>query len=475
VNERINAVSRTFWTLLALSLVLIAIGLPLGHDGDTLKVVDELSTFEHGFDRALLEKTLLAHASHQGFVGIDAVALNVRGRGMPKVTATPGAAPIAPRAALALATLSDVRALTAPSALVPIGSPKAEQLGAALGWRLSRQPGSAERYELKGIVLGTQGCAASDIDLEQQVVGAREHLLDVRAQTAQAQKQFDDADQLLVLRRKWKAPWKAILKATEKRTETQNALTAAQQQLAQGEKNYETLAKRAESYPSKGADKPSAGGLECAVATASLIEKPSGRAFDVKLPAPIERHAVPVPRLTGADFPAVQAAGLWAELKDMTAQQAVAHMNERFTWHYRHFDIGGLKVGGMTVLQFAPLLLLPLFFGLIRRSRGLGATYNPFDRVSTMDNLPTVGFGSQALNLVVLVALPLLACVLCAWSLMQISQPPLVPALCALATLGLGSSCHVALKDLLELRDAITRSHSNPPPAPNEQSTGLNP
>jgi hypothetical protein len=465
VNERINAVSRTFWTLLAVALVVAAIGMPIGNDRATLAVVDELSAFEHGFDRGGLERTLLAHASRQGLVGIDAVANDVHGRGVPKVSARAGAAPIAPQASIALATLADVRALAAPGAQVQISAPAAEQLGAALSWRLARQPEGATGYELTSIALGPEGCDAADATSEKQVAEARDQLLDQRTATDKAQKQFDDADQMLELRRKWHAPWKAISKSQEKRAETLSALNAEKQKLAKAEQTYESLAKRAENFKSKPAgDK--AGSAGCAVATASLIQKPTGRAFSLKLPAPIARRGVPVPQITGADFPAVQAAVLWDELKDKTAAEAIEHMSQRFTWHYRYVELGGLKVGGMTLLQFAPLALLPLFFGLIRRSRGLGATYNPFDRVSTMDNLPTVGFGSQGANLLVLVALPLVACVLCAWSLIQISEPPIVPALCAIATLGLGGSSHVALKDLLELRDAITRSHSNPPPAP---------
>jgi hypothetical protein len=116
------------------------------------------------------------------------------------------------------------------------------------------------------------------------------------------------------------------------------------------------------------------------------------------------------------------------------------------------------------VLQLAPLVLLPFFLGLMRRTRGVGALYNPFDRVS-FDSLPRVGFGSGFLNLIVLVLLPLVACLLCAWSLIQLNEPPIVPALCAMACVGLGGICHMKVGELLELRDAITRSHSNPPPA----------
>jgi hypothetical protein len=72
----------------------------------------------------------------------------------------------------------------------------------------------------------------------------------------------------------------------------------------------------------------------------------------------------------------------------------------------------------------------------------------------------------EPVNLFVLVVLPFAGCVLCTWSLLQVDQAPIVPVLCAIGALALGGNSHLALKELLELRDAITRSHSNPPPAP---------
>jgi hypothetical protein len=456
-----------FWALLAAGVFVTLLGLPVGDDATLMKAVEELSGFAKSFDRGALERTLLAHASQQGYVGIDVVARDVRGRSVPKLAAVANAAPIAPRAAISLSTLDNVQALTAPNARVPIGSPKPAQLSQSLAWRLTRQP-SAERFELAGITLSDARCAQADIDREQQVATEREHVLDARAKTEKAQKQSDDAAQLSELRRKWHAPWKAILKADEHRTETQAALDAAKQELANSEQSYAAIAKQAEAFAGTPAGKAGAqeGEIECAVAVAKLIERPSGRAFELKLPAPIDRREVPVPRITGAEFPVLTTSGFWDELKGGTAEQAIERLNERFSWHYRHIDIGGLKVGGMTLLQFAPMVLLPFFFGLMRRSRGVGATYNPFGASPQVEDLPTVGFGSEALNLIVLVALPLAGSVLCAWSLLQISQVPIVPGLCALAALGLGATSHVALKELLELRDAITRSHSNPPPAP---------
>ena len=120
----------------------------------------------------------------------------------------------------------------------------------------------------------------------------------------------------------------------------------------------------------------------------------------------------------------------------------------------------------MTVLQFAPLLLLPLFFGLIRRSRGLGALYNPFDPPA-VEHLPSVGLGAASIEPARARAAAARRVRAVRWSLLEIDQPPMVPALCAhrLARRSARIS-HVALNELLELRDAITRSHSNPPPAP---------
>jgi hypothetical protein len=383
---------------------------------------------------------------------------------VPKLSAVANAAPIAPRAAIALATLENVQALTAADAHVPIGSAKPAQLSQSLGWRLTRQP-AAERFELSAIALSDARCTQADVEREQQVGSERERLLDARAKADKTQKEYDDAAQLSQLRRKWHAPWKAVLKADERRNEIQTALDAAKQEAAAAEQSYGAIAKQAEAFA--GSPAPSGGGGEitCAVAIAKLIERPSGRAFELKLPAPIDRREVAVPHITGAEFPVLTASGFWDELKGGTAEQAIERLNQRFSWHYHHIEVGGIKIGGMTLLQFAPLALLPFFISLMRRSRGVGATYNPFGATPQVENLPTVGFGSEALNLVVLVALPLTGSVLCAWSLLQISQPPIVPGLCAFAALGLGSTSHIRLKELLELRDAITRSHSNPPPA----------
>jgi hypothetical protein len=123
----------------------------------------------------------------------------------------------------------------------------------------------------------------------------------------------------------------------------------------------------------------------------------------------------------------------------------------------------------MTVLQLLPLLLLPCLSVLRRRARGVGASYNPFD-VPAGATLPRVGLGNVALNAAMMIALPLVGCFLCAYSLLAVSQIPLVPLVCGGVAALLGVQSHNAIRELLDLREAIERSHSNPPPAPSAPS-----
>jgi hypothetical protein len=457
VKERIKAVQRVFYALLIVDLVVIALGIPMRGDGATLDVLDEVSQFDAGFDRAQLEKTLLTHAQGQGLVPIAAVASAAAADGVPAVRAAENAKPIAPRAALALATLGDVQALTGKDASLALGVPSAEAIGLALAWRLSRRTG-AQGFELTGIEVTQQGCSADDLQLERDVTAARLVRLSAQRELDAATKTHAEAEALWEARRKWKAPWKSILKANEKRVETLGIMNKAQKALNVADKRYESLAKQGEQLKASPSE-------FCALATASVRET-GGPDFTLTVPAPIEQRGVAVGSLSGADFPVAHASGLWDQLAKLSPKQAIAKLRDRFSWHYRYVELApGVKLGGMTVLQLAPLALLPFFFALIRRSRGVGASYNPFDRPPG-ETLPMVGFGFSALNLLVLLFLPLAGCALCTWSLIELEQLPIVPVLCVLGCVGLGGNSQLALGELLELREAVTRSHSNPPPQP---------
>lgn len=458
VKERIKAVQRVFYALLIVDLVVIALGIPMPGDGATLDVLDEVSTFEAGFDRKQLEQTLLTHAQAQGLVSIDAIAASAKSEGVPPVRAAAGAKPLSPRASLALATLADVYALTGKDASLKLGMTSADALGQSLAWRLSRRSG-AQSFELQSVTLSEQGCRSEDLQREREVTAARAELLHARRELAISTKTHEDAEKLTEQRKKWHAPWKSIMKANEKRLEALAVKEKDDKALQAADAHYERLAKQSEQA------KPD-DNSGCALATVELKEQPSGQSVSLSVPTAIEYRPVAVGSLTGADFPVAHSSGLWDELAKLSPEDAIAKLRGRFSWHYRYFEPAkGIKLGGMTVLQLAPLMLLPFFFALIRRSRGVGASYNPFDRPPG-ETLPMVGFGLSALNLLVLLFLPLAGCALCTWSLIELEQLPVVPVLCVLGCVGLGGSSQFALGELLELREAVTRSHSNPPPQP---------
>ena len=458
VKERIKAVQRVFYALLIVDLVVIALGIPMPGDGASLDVLDELTAFEGGFDRGQLEKTLLAHAQSQRLIPLEAVSAAAKSQGVPPVRAAAGGKPLEPRATLALATLGDVYALTGKDASLKLGTASADALGQSLAWRLSRRSG-AQSFELQSVSLSARGCDAQDLQRERDVTEARAASLHARRELAIATKTHEDAEKLTEQRKKWHAPWKSIQKANEKRLETLSIKDKADKTSRDADARYEQLATQSEQ--AKPAD--NAG---CALASITLREQPSGQNVTLTMPAAVEYASVPVGSLTGADFPVAHASGLWEELAKLSPKDAIAKLRGRFSWHYRYVEVGrGIKLGGMTVLQLAPLMLLPFFFALIGRSRGVGASYNPFDRPPG-ETLPMVGFGLSALNLLVLLFLPLAGCALCTWSLIELEQLPVVPVLCVLGCVGLGGSSQFALGELLELREAVTRSHSNPPPAP---------
>jgi hypothetical protein len=80
--------------------------------------------------------------------------------------------------------------------------------------------------------------------------------------------------------------------------------------------------------------------------------------------------------------------------------------------------------------------------------------------------LPKIGFGPVALNALPVVVLPFVASVTCASSLVQLDQLVILPVLAAVLSLVLGAWVTAALYALSNLRDAVRRTHSSIPAAP---------
>jgi hypothetical protein len=467
VKQRIEAVQRVYWAVLGLALVVIVLGLPLGNDAETMAVLDELTAFGSAFEgnRPAIEQSLLKHAKGTGAVALADVDAALGRDGLPKIAVDKAAPPIEPLAAIDLSTLSKIQTLSEQSASLTIGGARAQELGGALSWRIARAvAGSNDPLTLGAITLTLKAVQKDDVERELEAAKTRLQLRDAEKTLAQKQAAHTRLAELYEQRRKWKATWKVLQRTAEERDEAKAAMDTAQKDRDALASRYEQLAKDADAAVAKAQPSKSfgaAGDKHYVVAHATLTSR-AGKAIELDVAAPVDVRSVPVPRITGAELPITRATPLWREIEGGTSAAAIERINEEFSWHYAYFQAGPIKIGGMTLIQFAPLVFLPLLWVLIRRSRRVASGYNPFDRDAGV--LPRVGLGS-ALNIVVLIVLPFAGAVLCCVSLVQLRQVPMVPMLCAAGILWLGITAHLSLRDLVDLRDAVRQSHSAPPPA----------
>jgi hypothetical protein len=466
VKERIQAVQRVFWAVLLVALAVILLGIPMGDDGENMAVLDELTAFHAAFEqnRPVIESTLLSHARQAGALPLDALAERIAGEGVPKVSAEKGAQPVQPRVLLDVSSLARIQALSQPNATLTIASVRPSEMAQALAWRLSRAAQPNTKYTLKSVELTDQRASEADAARELEADKLRVELRDAERDLKNQTAAYEKIDELYESRRKWRATWKVLQRTNEERLETKAKLDQAQKKRDQLSAAYEKLALeggKLEGVRETDTGKP--GDTQYAIAVARLASSAGGEPLSLRFAVPLDVKAAPVSSLVGAELPITAASEIWPHIQNGTGEEAIAKVRSRFSWHYAYVEVGGIKIGGMTLVQLAPLALVPCLMLLIRRSRRVGSSYNPFDRDAA--SLPSVGLGVSPLNIVVLVLLPLAGSVLCAISLVQLRHLPLVPMAVALACIGLGVAAHVSLRELMDLRDAVRRSHSHPPPA----------
>jgi hypothetical protein len=471
VKQRIEAVQRVYWAVLGLSLAVIVLGLPLGNDGETMAVLDELTAFDKAFEasRGSIEQSQLTHAKRTGAVALAELHAAIGSDGLPKISIDAAAPAIEPLTAIDLSTLSKIQAQSEADASLNIGSARPAETGEALSWRIARAVENNEKpndpLTLNGLTLTLRTLDKADVQRELEAATTRRLLRKAEKTLVERQAAFKRRDELYEQRKKWRATWKVLQRTNEERTEAETELAAAQKNRDALAAQYESLAQQADAAI-KGAKTDATfaaarGDERYVVATAQLTPR-NGKPFTLDVAAPVDIRSVGVPPITGAELPITRSTPLWKEIEGGTSAAAIERVKRDFTWHYAHVQAGPIKLGGMTVIQLAPLVLLPFLLIMIRRSRRVASGYNPFDRDAGA--LPRVGLGTP-LNIVVLIVLPLVGAVLCGVSLVQLRQVPMVPMFCVAGVLGLGITAHISIRDLVDLRDAVRQSHSAPPPA----------
>ena len=468
VKQRIEAVQRVYWAVLVLALVVIGLGLPLGNDGETMAVLDELTAFGSAFEdnRSSIEQSLLTHAKGTGAVALADVQKAIGGDGVPKVALDASAMAIEPLAAIDLSTLSKIQALSEADPSLMIASARSVETGEALAWRIARATAEAKgSLTLETVALTLKAVSEDDVKRELETATTRNQLRAAEKTLVTKQTAHEKLAELYESRRKWRATWKVLQRTAEERDEAKAAMDSAQTSRDALATRYEQLAKEADAAVAKATAAKSFGaarGDKHFVVAHAVLKDREAKVIELDVAVPVDVRAVNVPRITGAELPITRATPLWKEIEGGTSAAAIERVSKEFSWHYAYVQAGPIKIGGMTLIQFVSIVFLPLLMMLIRRSRRVASGYNPFDRDA--GQLPRVGLGTP-LNIVVLILLPFVGTVLCGISLVQLRQVPMVPMLCGVAILWLGITAHISLRDLVDLRDAVRQSHSAPPPA----------
>lgn len=479
MEARLSAVQKRLLLLLLTSVVVAVLARPQPDNGRFTAALDEMVSFHTGFVRSDAERTLRIQAeAHSQLSFADMQAVEGARHG-PKLKLAGSLKPLRPLTGVRLGTLAELHIHAQPGATMSVGTPSAEELGSALAWRLARTQKNGP-FTVVDIQLVNAALGEADVALEQQVGQLRQASLSARAALDDATRKVAVAERRVEKRAKRRS------RSLEK---MQVALGAARTLLdekstlhAQAQQAYESAAQRAElgAAPARGALVPGAQSASSGaraepdsraephastLALAQVTVELAGQRSTLNIPVRLTRVAVPVAPLPGAQFLAIRAAGLWDEVKDMNPEAAAGTIRGHFNWHFNHVQLLGLKLSGSKLLQLMPCIL-PLLLGLLLlRMRSAETSYSPFT-TRVPDSLPRVGFKSRSLEFVAIVLLPLVAIASAAASLLLIDQPPVLPALTAVACLPLGSLVFAKLSELREQTVSIVRSHSGfPPPA----------
>lgn len=461
MRTHLAAVQVALISLVVAALAICALCWPSWQDARYLAAERELSGLRASFDRARAEAALRAAISDAGEVPLPAVVRAVPGARRLGLQAAEGAPAIAPLFSVQLATLADIHRFAQPDATTNIASPDPAALGTALAWRLSEaEPAQAGPISLLEVTLHGAQVGAEDVAREREVGPLLRERAQAQAAVERATQRVEAREKVLEVRRKRRMPWKAIKAAIDLRKEAKAELAEKTRAFEQVDAQYQAL--RRDALAARESAEFS-GQAEFALARATLLR--GGERVTFELPVPLSVSEAKVPDLRRGQFPALRAAGLWEEVASLDVDGALARVREHFSWHNWGTALGGVRVGGMTLLQVLPCILPVLLWSVRRRALAARSSYSPFT-TEEQQALPQVGLKLQVLDWLALLGLPLAACGLAGASLLMIGHWPVLPALSAVACVALGASARSRLKELQRLVSSVVSAHSYPPSAP---------
>lgn len=456
MQDGLRAVHTLFATVVISAVCVLPVCFPRLQDGRRIEALETLERLVTTFDAPAFEASVLAQAETGSAVSLKSLATRIQGPRVENVQAADLSPTLAKASPLGLRTLGDVAAAAAGGQQVTLTGPDTDAAAAAIRWRLARldAPQDATLTMLEQV---PGSVTATQLDTERKVEASRVAVLEARRAANKARGRFTRFRD----RAKWLIKHRAARKnqraAIEKRREAYFEKEEAKINMASSHEAYLKLSAAADGFRA-GPERADSPGV---VLTASL-KSAAGETLSFTFPVPstkreIKSAAQPLP----PDVDAMRKSPLWTELEPMDAEEARTHVQQDLSWHLSGWKLGPVRVGGVTLVQLVPLLLLFQLWRLNHRCERTVGNYDPFQHPGT--DLPLPGTGHPPLDAGLIAGLPALAGLLTAITLWRLSELAWLGILLALATASYAVLTYRTYDRLLGLRSGILRNSIRPP------------
>jgi hypothetical protein len=460
MQQRVMAARSFFWVVLALNTVAVLLAIPSPNDAKTSKAIQEIRAFGAGFDPKQKKQALIQEADQKANPTLAEIAEQTLGPGVDKLIAPDTRIQLATVVDFNLASLYAVRMLSKPNTRIQFEGPTAKEIAESLRWRLARM-GSSRGYRLASLKWSRGGASKADFELERRIEVSRLAALKARRAYLRAVNTRDAREKILKSRLKHRASNKRIRQARREYVESKAEVFERRALLDETRTLYQELAERAGAFAPNPSETSKSTNAGFAVVTASIENLRRGKTSELNFPVSIRISKVPVTPLSVAPFSATKAAGLWPATKFVSFKKAIQIGEANYSWHNQGFEMSSTRLGGPTLLYILPLILAVSLFIFALRCRHPRAGYNPF--MPEKSDLPKVGLGISTVDFTVVVVLPLVASLLCGWSLAGIDGNLVISVIVGTIAVGIAAWCYKELATLNNLNEDIRRTSIRPP------------
>ncbi len=449
-----------FWVVLALNIIAVPLAIPWPNDAKTSKALQEIRAFSARFDSKQKKQALIQEADQKANPTLAQIAEQTLGPGVDMLNAPKTRIRLATVIGFNLTSLYAVRMMSEPNASLKIEGPTIKEIADSLRWRLARM-GNSRGYRLVSLKWSKGGASKADFELERRVEVSRQAALKARRAYLRAVNTRDAREKVVKSRLKRRASRKRIRKARREYIESKKEVFERRTVLDETRTLYQELAGSAGAFAPNPNARSKSKDAQFAVVTASIEKQRRKNTSELSFPVSIRISKVPVTPLTVAPFNATKAAGLWPSVKFVSFKKAIQIGEANFSWHNKGIDLSSMRLGGPTLLYVLPVILAASLFIFALRCRNPRAGYNPF--MPEKSDLPKVGLGFRFLDFVVVVVLPLVASLLCGWSLAGIRGNVVISLVVGTIAVSIAAWCYKELATLNNLNEDIRRTSIRPP------------